>query len=69
VIVNPRIGSSVLLRYRKSMRPFARLHDRVGIVRIVSRGPGPRNHGIEVDGQTYVVPCGQLRSVDLRRQP
>ena len=41
------------------------LHGRIGIVRIVGRGPGPRNHGVEVGGRVYGVPCGNLRKLDV----
>lgn len=59
MIVNPRIGQRVRIRYRPVLRDFMPLHDECGTVRIRSKGK-PRNHGIEVDGVLYVVPCGNL---------
>jgi len=35
-------------------------HGKIGVVRVVSRGPGPRNVGVEIDGQVIVVPRGNL---------
>ena len=56
----PKIGQRVQVWYRASLRSLMPLHGRVGIVRVSSRGK-PRNHGVEIDGVTYVVPCGNLR--------
>ncbi len=61
MIVHPKLGQSVQVWYRKAMAPCMPLHGRMGVVRIVSRGPGPRNHGVEVDGKIVVIPCGNLR--------
>jgi hypothetical protein len=36
------------------------LHGQLGVVRVVARGPGPRNHGLDV-GKLVVVPCGNLQ--------
>lgn len=60
MMLNPRIGQTVRVRYRRGLRDHMPLHDRIGVVRITSRGPGPRNHGVEVDGRLYGVPCGNL---------
>jgi len=46
--------------YRDKTMP---LHGLTGTIVIVSRGPGPRNHGIAVDGVMYVVNRGHLRKV------
>jgi len=59
MLANPRQGQIVRIRYRKALRDYMPLHDTIGIVRIVSRGR-PRNHGVEIGGELYVVPCGQL---------
>jgi hypothetical protein len=61
MISYPRQGQSVQIWYGRLYRDMMPLHGRVGQVRIVSRGPGPRNHGVEVDGQVYVIPRGNLR--------
>jgi len=61
VLVHPKIGAIVQVWYRKDRAAFMPWHGRLGIVRVVSKGPGPRNHGIEIDGRLVVVPCGNIR--------
>lgn len=63
MIVHPRIGQWVRIRYGKkyTVKPF--LHDRIGKIVYRARGPGPRNHGVLLDGRVYVVPCGHLQKV------
>jgi hypothetical protein len=39
------------------------LHGRTGVVRIVTRGRGPRNVGVEIDGQIVVIPRGNLVAI------
>jgi len=56
----PREGQVVQMWYRDKTMP---LHGLTGTIVIVSRGPGPRNHGIAVDGVMYVVNRGHLRKV------
>lgn len=63
MLANPKPGQLVEIRYRAALRPIARLHGRLGVVRIVGKGK-PRNHGVEVDGRLYCVPCGQLNKVE-----
>lgn len=57
MILNPRLGQVVKVWYKNTAMP---LHGKIGVVKIVSRGK-PRNHGVEIAGQLYVVPCGNLR--------
>jgi hypothetical protein len=57
VLLNPRLGQRVMCWYRCRAMP---LHGKVGTICVVSRGK-PRNHGVEISGQLYVVPCGNLR--------
>ena len=71
MMVHPRIGQPVQVWYatkpkrRGTLVPaeFMPHHGKVGLVLIVARGPGPRNHGIELDGQIIGIPCGNLRPV------
>lgn len=66
MIVHPRIGQLVQLWYRQreNVSPF---HGELGRVVIRSSGPGPRNHGVKLLGDTLaVVPCGNLRKVEER---
>ena len=67
MMLNPRIGSSVQVWYRAGLREHMPLHAATGIVRIASRGK-PRNHGIEIRGTIYVVPCGNLRPFNPETQ-
>lgn len=61
MIVHPRIGQSVQVWYRASMAAIMPHHARVGHVAVASKGPGPRNHGVMIEGRSVVVPCGNLR--------
>lgn len=62
MISYPKPGQLVRVWYNPKAAPQFFLHDRLGIVEIVSGGR-PRNHGIRIDGTLYVVPAGNLISV------
>ena len=64
MIWHPRIGQRVRIHYAKRAAASMPHHGKVGIVRVVSRGPGPRNVGVEIKGQTVAVPRGNLIVVD-----
>lgn len=57
MMLNPRIGQLAQCWYKCRAMP---LHGKIGVVRVASRGK-PRNHGVEIAGRLYVVPCGNLR--------
>lgn len=59
MMLNPRLGQPVRVRYARHYARHMPLHDRVGSVVIVSRGR-PRNHGVRIDGVVYAIPCGNL---------
>lgn len=59
MLANPSVGQRVRIHYAARYSPMMTLHGRCGVVRIVSKGK-PRNHGIEIDGILYGVPCGNL---------
>ncbi len=59
----PKVGSRVKVHYAKHYCAMMPLHGRIGIVRVVARGPGPRNHGVEIDGRLYAVNCGHLNKL------
>ena len=61
MISRPHVGQSVQLWYAAKKRSVSPHHAAFGAVEIVSRGPGPRNVGVRVDGRLIVVPCGNLR--------
>lgn len=59
MMLNPRIGQRVTVWYRAGLRDAMPLHARSGVVRV--RGSAkPRNHGVEIDGKVYSIPCGNL---------
>ncbi len=60
MMLNPRLGQRVTVWYRANLRGSMPLHARAGIVRVRSHNK-PRNHGVEIDGRVYSVPCGNLR--------
>lgn len=59
MMLNPRLEQRVQCWYKQVRMP---LHGKIGVVKLVSHGK-PRNHGVEVDGRFYVVPCGNLRKI------
>jgi hypothetical protein len=63
MLVYPRLGQPAQVWYRPGLRDSRPLHGKVGPVMVVSRGPGPRNHGVILGGVLHVLPCGQLRKV------
>lgn len=75
MIFRPYSGQQVRIWYATKPRraggivpaSFMPLHNRSGVVRIVSHGPGPHNHGIEVDGEVVAVPCGNLLRAQYER--
>lgn len=65
MIRHPRVGQRVQVHYAKHYAALMPHHGKIGVVRIVARGPGPRNHLIEFDssggGTVAAVPAGNLR--------
>ncbi|MCG3174644.1 MAG: hypothetical protein GMKNLPBB_02904 [Myxococcota bacterium] len=60
MIMHPRTGQAARVHYAKQPAEHMPLHGRTGVVRIVTRGRGPRNVGVEIDGQMVVIPRGNL---------
>ena len=60
MIFHPRAGHRVCIHYARRSASIMPHHGRVGVVRIVSNGPGPRNVGVEIDALSVVVPRGNL---------
>lgn len=60
MIFHPKVGQHVRVHYAQRAAPHMPYHGKYGVVRIVSRGPGPRNVGVEIDGQIVVIPRGNL---------
>lgn len=63
MMANPKVGQKVKVWYKKKLADWFPLHGKVGVVVIVSKGK-PRNHGVEIDGVMYVIPCGNLFKVE-----
>ena len=64
MIFHPRPGQRVRIHYAKRSASIMPHHGKVGVVRLVSSGPGPRNVGVEIDGLTVVVPRGNLIAIE-----
>jgi len=69
MMANPRVGQIVRVGYSRVMlarigtrASVAPLQDALVKVVIVSKGK-PRNHGVELDGRLYIVPCGNLHKI------
>jgi hypothetical protein len=60
MIFHPRPGQHVRIHYAKRSAPVMPHHGRLGVVRVVSGGPGPRNVGVEVGTMRIAVPRGNL---------
>ena len=60
MIFHPRIGQRVRVHYAKGIIPAMPYHGRTGTVRVVPRGPGPRNVGVEIERRLVVIPRGNL---------
>ena len=67
MIFHPREGQHVRVHYAPRAAGVMPHHGRAGVVRIVARGPGPRNVGVEIDGRLVVVPRGNLVAVEEDR--
>jgi len=64
MIFHPHIGQRVRIHYAKRSAPVMPHDGKTGVVRLVAHGPGPRNVGVETDGQTIVVPRGNLVAIE-----
>ncbi len=63
MMLNPRKGQRLQVWYNARVRGLMPLHGKVGFVRFATRSR-PRNHGIEIDGKLYSIPCGNLRKAE-----
>lgn len=67
MLSNPKLGTRVILHYAQKWRDVPHInttvHGRIGTV-VVRGKRKPRNHGVEIDGKVYVVPCGNIRYAD-----
>ena len=64
MIFHPRPEQRVRIHYAKRSASVMPHHGKTGVVRIVAKGPGPRNVGVEIDGKVVVVPRGNLVAIE-----
>lgn len=65
MLVNPCINQAVEIRYNPKIRHSelgSTLHGKIGRVVVIGRGK-PRNHGIDIEGVMYVIPCGNINKL------
>ena len=60
MVSNPRRGDAVIIRYKKALKHWFPLEGKTGTIHIVCEARRCRNHGVMVDGELWVVPCGNL---------
>ena len=60
MIFHPRTGQRVCIHYARRSASIMPNHGRVGVVQIVSKGPGPRNVCVDIGAMSVVVPRGNL---------
>ena len=60
MIFHPRGGQDVRVHYAQGAAGVMPYHGKAGVVRLVGRGPGPRNVGVEIGGRLVAVPRGNL---------
>lgn len=65
MLVNPAVNQRVVIRYAKSYSSTMPLHGLTGTVVVVGKGR-PRNHGVNVGGKIYAIPCGNLFKGDVK---
>jgi hypothetical protein len=66
MMANPKVDAACVVHYRAAVARSMPLHGKVGRVAVRAKGR-PRNHGVEIDGTLYVVPCGNLRPVPAEK--
>lgn len=60
MVSNPQAGDLVIIRYKKALKSWFPLEGKEGVIRIVCKARKCRNHGVEVAGAIYAIPCGNL---------
>ena len=64
MIFHPRPGQHVRIHYAKRSASIMPHNGRLGVVRIASGGPGPRNVCVEIETICVVAPRGNLVAVE-----
>lgn len=60
MVSNPKHGDKVIVRYKKALKTWFPLEGKTGTITIVCKARRCRNHGVLIEGQMYVIPCGNL---------
>jgi hypothetical protein len=60
----PKVGDVARISYGKRTRAFMPLHGRIGRIVVSCRAMRGRNHGVEIDGELYAIPAGNLFLVE-----
>ena len=63
MIFHPRVGQRVRVHYNRHVAHLMPYHGQDGVVRVISRGGGPRNVGVELAGRMVVIPRGNLVAI------
>lgn len=63
MMANPNKGQLVRVHYAKRYAHIMPYHGKIGRVVVVCKAKKCRNHGVEIDGQMIVIPCGNLYKV------
>lgn len=63
MMANPKPGQLVRVHYAKRYAHTMPLHGKVGRVVVVCKARKCRNHGVDIDGVMWVIPCGNLHKV------
>lgn len=60
MVSNPKLGDTVIIRYKKKLKSWFPLEGKTGTILVVCKARRCRNHGVMVDGKLYAIPCGNL---------
>jgi len=60
MVSNPKVGDVVIVKYKKALKHWFPLEGRTGTISIVCKARRCRNHGVNIGGQLWVIPCGNL---------
>lgn len=63
MMANPKPGQLVRVHYAKRYAHTMMLHGKVGRVVVVCKARKCRNHGVDIDGVMWVIPCGNLHKM------
>ena len=67
MIRSPIVGDLVRVHYNPQVAKIAPHHGQLGVIRQTSKGPGPRNVGIQIGRDTFVVlPLGNICKTEVQ---